>query len=77
MQKSGLMRKLKIISELMWSSNGKQMITMYTLDNNWRSKGCHTMKFGQIIQDKVRKFFFKGHAESEAERQLKIPFFMR
>ena len=38
-------------------SNGKQMSTMHSVDSNWRSKGHQTMKFGQIIDDKVRNIF--------------------
>ena len=59
MQKNGLIRKLKVISELMWSSNGKQKCAMHTLDNNSRSKGYQPMKFGRIIEDKVRNIFLQ------------------
>ena len=51
---------------------------MHSLDNNWRSKGYQTMKFEQIIDDKVRNIFIKGHAKSDEERSFKISFcFMR
>ena len=41
----------------MTSSTGKQMTTIHILPNILRSKGNHTMKFGQLTECKVRNTF--------------------
>ena len=37
----------------------QQIITIHILSNVSRSKGNHTMKFGQLIEYKMRNFFFE------------------
>ena len=49
MKKNGLIRKLRLISEFIRPQTGKQIITIHILTNISRSKGNHTMKFGQLI----------------------------
>ena len=41
-------------------------IEIYTLSNTSRWKGNQTMKFDQLIEYKVKMFFFQGRAENEA-----------
>ena len=52
----------------MTSHPGEQTIVMYILTNISRSKSNKAMKFGQSIEHKKRKFFFKNHAQDEVER---------
>ena len=40
----------------------------YTYSNISRSKSSQAMKFGQVIEYNKTDFFFKKHAENEAER---------
>ena len=41
---------------------------MHIMLNISRSKGNQAVKFGQLIEYKVRNIFFEMHAESEARR---------
>ena len=41
----------------MTSQTGKQTITIGILPNISRSKGSHTMKFGQLIEYNMRNIF--------------------
>ena len=72
-----MIRKLKLISNCMSSSTGKQTITIHTLSNVLRSKGNQTMKSGQLIEYKVRNIFFKKHAEIEAKKLVPDQFFFK
>ena len=42
---------------------GKQIITIHRLLNISRSKGNQTMKFGQLIEQNMRKFLMKNHTQ--------------
>ena len=44
-----LIRRLRLISKLMKSKTGKQVITIHILLNISGSKGNQTMKYGQLI----------------------------
>ena len=68
MQKNGLMKKLWLISKIMTSQTGQQIITIYMLPNTFRCKGNQAMKFGQLIKYSVRDFLFKKHAENDLGR---------
>ena len=48
-----------LISKFMTSHFWQQIITIHILSNVSRSKGNHTMKFGQLIEYKMRNFFFE------------------
>ena len=51
------------------SQPGKQAITIDILPNISRSKGYHTIKFGQLIEYNVRNIFFCiNQTENEAGR---------
>ena len=50
MKKNGLIRRTVLISKLMTSQPGKQIITIHMLPNIARSKGNQTVKFGQLIE---------------------------
>ena len=43
----------------MTSQPGKQTIAIYILHNIWRSKDNQTMKFGQLIEYKMRNVFLE------------------
>ena len=63
MHKSGKIRKDKIgkirsLSRFMTSQPRKQTIAIYIMSNISRSKGNQTMKFGQLIEHKLRNIFF-------------------
>ena len=49
MQKTGLIRKIRLISKFMTSQLVKQTIAMHILPNISRSKGNQITKFGQLI----------------------------
>ena len=53
------MKKLRLISKCMASSNGIQTITIYILPNISRSKGNQTKKFGQIVERILRSIFLQ------------------
>ena len=62
----------------MMSQPGQQTITIHILPNISRSKGNQTMKFGQSTEYNKRKFFFKNHAQNEAERLVPdVSFFLK
>ena len=52
----------------MTSQTGTQTITVHILQDISRSNGNQTMKFGQLIENNMRIFFFKSHAENKAMR---------
>ena len=58
---------MRLISKLMTSHTGLQTITIHILPNISWSKGNQT-KFGVVIEYKREIFFFKNHAEKEAQR---------
>ena len=43
----------------MTSQHGKKPIAIRILTNNSRSKGNQTMKFGQLIEHNLRKYFIE------------------
>ena len=63
-----MITKLRLISKFMTSQAEKQTITIHILHTISKSKSNHTMKFGDLREYKAKKFFFKNHAENEAER---------
>ena len=50
MQKSSLIRKIKLISKFMMSQPGQQTIAIHILPKYFKSKGNETIKFGQLIE---------------------------
>ena len=52
MKKNDLTRKLRLISNLIMSQPGQQMITILILFKISRSKGNLTIKFGQYVPEK-------------------------
>ena len=62
----------------MTSQSGTQTVTKIILSGISKTKGNRTMKFGHLIQHDVKKiFFFKNHAENEAERLVPGLFFSK
>ena len=58
----------------MTSQLGKQTIALLNIS---RSKGNQTMKFGQLIEYNIRKFFFKIHTQNVGEKLVPDPFLKR
>ena len=54
-----LIRRLKLIPKSMASLTGQQIITIHLLTNISRSKSNQAMKFGQLIEHKVRNIFLQ------------------
>ena len=59
MKKNGFIRNIRLISEFMASQARKQTISMHLLLNIARSKDKQTMKFGQLIEYKMRNIFLE------------------
>ena len=59
MQQTGLIRKIRYLSNFMTSQPGLQAIVIHILPNISRSKGNQTMKFGQLIECNMRNIFLK------------------
>ena len=59
MSKNDLIRKIQLISKFMASQHGKQINSMQIMNNISRSKGNHTMKFGQLIEYNMRNIFLE------------------
>ena len=62
MRKSGLRKKVRLISKFVTQQSGKQTITIHilpNLPNISRNKGNQTLKFGQLIECNMR-----GHSKS-------------
>ena len=51
------MKKLWLISKFMTSQNGQQIIAIHNSSNMFRSKGNQIIKFGQLIEYKMRNIF--------------------
>ena len=52
----------------MTSKTGQQIITIHILPNIWISKDDQTMKFGQLIEGKMKKIFVRNHAQNTVEK---------
>ena len=57
MKENGLTRDLRLISEFMTPQTRQQTITIHILLIISRSKGNQTMKFGQLIEYKMKNIF--------------------
>ena len=60
MYRNGLIRKLRLISILMTSKTGQQIIIIRILSNILRSKGNEKMKFRQLIKYKIKNIFLEN-----------------
>ena len=59
MYQNGLIKKIRLISNLLTSQPGLQTIAIHILPNISRSKGNKTMKFGQLIECSMRNIFLE------------------
>ena len=59
MYKNGLIRKIRLILKFMTSQPGLQTTTINILSNISRSKGNLIMKFGQLIEYKMKNIFIE------------------
>ena len=57
MYKNGLIRNIRLILKFMTSQPGLQTIAIHILPNTSRIKDNQTMKFGQLIEYKMRYIF--------------------
>ena len=59
----------------MTSQPDYQAIAIHILSNISRSKGIQTVKFGQLIEYKIRNIFFlKNHTQNVVEKLFPDPF---
>ena len=65
MQKSGLTRKVRLVSKFMKSQSGKQTSVIHILPNISRSKDKQTLKFKRI---QTEIFFLKNHTQNMVEK---------
>ena len=72
-EKNGLIRKIRLISEFMTSQPGKQTISIQILPNISRNKGNQTMKSGQLIEYE-KSFFLENHTQNVVEKLFPDPF---
>ena len=63
MHKSGLIRKIMLISKFMTSQHWKQIIAMHIIPNISRNKGNQAMKFGQLIEYNMKNIFLGKSCE--------------
>ena len=59
MYKNDLIRKVRLFSKCITLQSGKPTIAIYTMPNISRSKDSMTMKFGQLIENNMRKIFLE------------------
>ena len=59
MYQNGLIKKIRLISNLMTSQSVEQTILKHISANILRSKGNQTMKFGPLIEYNMRNIFFE------------------
>ena len=77
MQKNSLMRKLRFISKFLTSQSGQKIITIHILPNISSSKANQTMKFGHLVNCKVRNIFLKKlYKEDQFQRLVPDLFFI-
>ena len=74
MYKSGLIRKVRLISKFTTSQPGKQTIAIHILTNISRSKGNQTMKFGQLIEYDMRTIFLEKSFSKCGRETIPRPF---
>ena len=67
-QKSCLIRKIKLVSKLMTSQPGKQTIAIHILPNISISKGYQRMKFYQLIEYNMTNIFLGKSCQDVAEK---------
>ena len=67
MQKNGLIRKIRLISNFMASQPGKESIAVHILPNISRSKENQPMKFGQLIEYNMNIFLEKSYIKCDEE----------
>ena len=58
----------------MTSQSGKQTIAIHILPNMSRSKGNQTMKFGQLIEYKMRSIFLEKSYTNRWVKSIPRPF---
>ena len=74
MYKNGLIKKIRSLSRFMTSQPGKETILIYVMSNISRSQGNQTMKFGQLIEHKLRNIFFLKSCTKWVRKLITRPF---
>ena len=70
-----IIKKIKLISKFLTSEPGQQTITMYILPNISRSKGKHTLKFGQLIEYNNKNVFLQKLCRKWGRETSSTPLF--
>ena len=77
MWETDVVKNLRLTSNVMPSSTGKQIITIHILPNISRNKGNRTLKFGQLIKDNFRNILLqKSYKKWERETSFR-PLFVK
>ena len=58
----------------MMSQPGQQTIVIHILANISRTKGNQTMKFGQLIEYKMKNIYLENHTQDGMEKLIADPF---
>ena len=74
MHVNGLIRKIGLVSKFMASQTWKQTIVIHILPNISRSKGNHTIKFGQLIEYIMSNIFLENTCTKCRGETIPIPF---
>ena len=77
MYKNSLIRKTRLISELMRSKPGKQIIVIHTLSNFLRIKGNQRIESSQLKQCNMTNIFLENSYTKCGEETIPRPFFKK
>ena len=69
-----MIRKIRLLSNLMMSQPHYQVIVIYILSNISRSKDNQAMKYGQLIEYNMRNFFLENHTQNVVEKLVQTLF---
>ena len=70
MWKTGLIRKIRLVSKFRAPQPGKQTIARHIFHDISRGKGNQTMRFGHLT---LETFFFKNRTQNESEKLFSDP----
>ena len=72
--KSGLIKKIRLISKFMTSQPEKQTVALHILPNISTSNGNQTVKFGKLIEYNMRNISFEKSYRKYGEETIPRPF---
>ena len=75
MLKDSFIIKIRLIQKIVASERGEQPIVKHILTIISRSKDNKAMKFGQLIWENRKRFFFKNQTQNAVATLFTDPFF--